>query len=186
MNRKLLITDIIIFALGLVMLCVIQLMMEFNPPLLTNKIVLISFAAVLIVFGVCIIMFSYKNNTESISAFNFVLHIVLAIIFYAFYSIPDFCFSKFNGVGNSVCIAFIGILCSRCAFSFSKYLKTSNTVKTIKANTYITVKPIYSKNMPGELHEAMNIVGFLFLIGSTIVLIYNTFNPYFNIAWPFG
>ena len=123
-------------------------MMSFNLPLLTNMIVLITFAVALVAFGACIMMISYKNNAASISVGNFVLHIVLAIVFYVFFSILALGFSSFNGVGNSVCIAFLGILSSRYAFSFSKYLKAHKIINKIKVNKNVVVKPIYSRNMP--------------------------------------
>ncbi len=181
MNRKLLITDIFALAIGIVLLCVVQLMMQFNPALLTNRIMLISFAVALVTFGVCIMTVSYRNNTESINAGNFVLHIVIAIVFYAFYSIPSFGFAEFYGVGTSVCVAVLGTFCSRYAFTFSKYAKANNITGKLKVSENAEVS-LFQRNIHYELYEILNIIGYIALIISTIALIYNTFNPCFSIA----
>lgn len=183
MNKKLLITDIFTFLLGIVLLCVVQLMMQFNPTLLTNRTVLILFAVFIIVYGAFIIITSYKNNIENISIANYILPIILAIVFYIFYSIPSLEFADFNGVGNSVSIAFFGIFCSRYAFSHSVYLKNHKKAKSTTHNS-ITLKT-YSKNMPSEADETMNIVGYVILIVCVLALIYNTFDPCIYFAFPF-
>ncbi len=186
MNKKLLIIDILTFVLGIILLSVVQLMMAFNPELLTNRIVLISFAVGLIVVGAFIMLFSYKDNTDKISVGNFVLHLVFGVVIYILYSIPGFAFYWYYGVGNSVCIAFLGIYLSRYAFSFSRFLEANKKVSLVESKPYVKLKPMYSKNMPNELHETMKIFGFIVLLVCTIALIYNTINPCFNIAYQWG
>lgn len=182
LNKRLFITDIFSFLFGIILLCVVQLMIDFKPSLLTDKIILISFMFGLIIFSACIMLFSYKNNTDKVTVGNFVLHILLSLVFYCFYSIPAFGFVDYNGVGNSICIAIVGVFCSKYAFSFSKYAEVHNITGKIKLNKDINVDLMYSKNMPYKLFEFMKVIGFVFLIICTIGLVYNTFNPCFNIA----
>lgn len=180
MNKKLLVIDIISFLLGLILFCIVQLMMSFNPQLLTNNIVLILFAIVLIVFGVCTMIISYKNNNEKVTISNLALHILLALVFYGFYSIPTLGFVDFYGLGFSILIVFMGLFTSRFVFSLSNYLKEHKTQKEIKTSTGVFFKTGYSRNIPDESHEKMSFLGYIVLIVSIIALFFNTFNPYFT------
>lgn len=181
MNKRLLITDIITLSIGIILLFIVQLMMEFNPSLLINKSALIISAVILIIFGLCITI-SHKSNTEEVTFGNIILHITFAVITFVFYNLPALHFSDFYGIGNSVCIAFAGIFCSRFAFSFSNYCETNNYTGRYKINDHIEMT-LFQKNSNYELYETMNIIGYVFLIVSTIAIIYNTFNPCFNVAF---
>ena len=185
MNKRLLVTDLISIVSGLVFLVFAILMKSFNQALLTDMIILISFAIFLTIIGVIIMIVSYKDNTEKVSIGNLLLHLFLGIAFFVIYSIPTVGLSSVNGVGNSICIAITGIFVSRFAFSFSKFLKERKTAVELTSNKPVTTKPFYSRNMSAELHEIMHFFGYICLIACDIGLLYNTIYPRFNIAMLF-
>lgn len=179
MNKRLLITDIITFAFGIVLLCVVQLMKSFNPALLTNIIVSITFVFVLILFGVFIMLFSYRNNTENVTVGNLVIQLLSAFGLLTFFKIPPLGFVDTYGLGYSVCIAFFGLFASRFMFSYSRFLNKHKTTRVSKTKTGVHFGLGYSKNMSDDPQETKKAVGYMILVICTVALIFITIDSCF-------
>lgn len=176
MNKKLIFTDIIIATVGFAMICFVQLLKSTNPTLLTSSIALTLFTVSMILFSAIIMLYSYKNNTESVTKENLVVQAILALLFAA--CISFFGFANIFGPDYPVCFSFSGLFASRFMFSRSIYIKEHKTTRTIKLNSGIEVKPFYSSNMSDDPSEAMKTIGYIILLFSALLLIILTINSY--------
>lgn len=179
MNKKLLLTDIITTTLGLVLLCVVQLIKSFNPALLTIPTIPISFLIGMVVFGIFIMLFSYKNNTESVTKGNLIIQATLAIFFAA--CVPIFGLADVFGPDYPIYFSFSGLFASRFMFSRLIYLKEHKTTRTIKLGSDIKVKSFYSSNISDDPSEAMKTIGYMILFLCALFLIILTVNFYYPI-----
>ncbi len=179
MNKRLLLTDIIITTLGLVSICIVQLLKSINPSLTTSSVTLTSFAVGIILFGAIIMLYSYKNNTDSITKGNLILQAILALVFAA--CISAFNFADFIGLDYPVFLSFSGLFASRFMFSRSLYIKEHKNTRVIKPSSGIEVKEHYSKNLPEDPSEAMKSTGYLILFLVALFLILLTVNSYYPV-----
>ena len=73
---------------------------------------------------------------------------------------------------------------SRFAFSFSKYTEKHTITGKVNLSNNVNFKMLYSRNVSCELFEIIKMVGVIFLIICTLGIVYNAFDPCFNIALP--
>ncbi len=176
MNKKLVITDIIIATIGFAMICFVQLIKSVNPALLTNSIALTTFTVSIILFSAIIMLCSYKNNTDNVTKGNLILQAILALLFAACISV--FGFADPFGSDYPVYVSFSGLFASRFMFSRSIYVKEHKATKILKPSRGIEVKPFYSSNMPDDPSQAMKTIGYLILFICALLLILLTVHSY--------
>ena len=171
MNKRLLITDLITLAFGIIAFSVVQLIKTYASALLANPVLIISFTIGLILFGAFVMQFSYKNNSDKITIPNFTVQLVIAAII----AVLLILFAKgviaFTTLDLSVCIAFLALFASRFMFSLSIYTKEHRTQKSLRKPSGVYVEKGYSKNMSDEPHENFETAGDIILVFGALALI---------------
>ena len=171
MNKKLLITDLISLAFGIIAFSVVQLIKDYASALLANPFVIISFTIGLILFGAFVMLFSYKNNSDKVTKSNFAVQLIIAVsiaVLLILYAKGVIAFTTLN---LSVCIAFLALFASRFMFSLSIYTKEHRTQKSLRKQSRVYVEMGYSKNMSDEPHENFETAGYIILVLGALAVI---------------
>ncbi|MBQ8538421.1 MAG: hypothetical protein IJ433_02075 [Ruminococcus sp.] len=174
MNKRLLITDWITLSFGIIAFCVTQLIKTYASALLSNVVFIITFTVVLILFGTAIMLFSYKNNTSTVTISNIAIQLIIGILIALVFCLNTTGIIVFTASDLSVCIALFALFASRFMFSLSIYSKEHKTNKALKSTNKVSFSLHYSKNMSDKPHENYETVGYMILVIGALAIVYVT------------
>ena len=166
MKKIISVLDISIFGLGLLIISILQLFINYNFSSYFIELLLLVILAAFCCFAYYI---SFMKNDIVPSKRQALFAVVLIIVYIIIYSLPIYSFFQRKGVNNSVFLCVVLVLTSRTLLYTAKIISESMKEKN-KA-----IKPDYAKEIIWQtIYKGLHFLGISYMIVCFVILVVNS------------